>query len=358
MLENNDRAVARIDQSTTSRDRSAHNVRDGEQMTVSAVDQGQAFRGEGVERRDPIVPAQGAVNAFGADIDPAAINAPASDGNPLHFDIFTLFPDMFAGPFAESIIRRAIDRGLLRIALHNIRDFTTDRHHVCDGTPYGGGGGMVMKPEPIVRALETVLARPAGWSLAPADVYENLPPWDADASTSLPADVPVILLAPAGRLLTQPLAAELAQYQRIALLCGRYEGVDERVRSQVVTDVISIGDYVLSGGELAAMVIVDAVTRLLPGALGYELSARQDSHSPGMTGLLEGPQYTRPPVFRGEGVPEVLYSGHHANVDKWRRQQALLRTIGLRPDILRRPEVQSALTKADRKFLQQTGWEG
>ena len=216
---------------------------------------------------------------------------------------------------------------------------------------------MVMKPEPIVRALETVLTRPAGWTLAPADVYENLPPWDAETPETLPADVPVILLAPTGRLLTQPLAAELAQYERIALLCGRYEGIDERVRTQRITDVISIGDYVLSGGELAAMVIVDAVTRLLPGALGYELGAHQDSHSPGMTGLLEGPQYTRPLNFRGEIVPEILYSGHHANVDKWRREQSLLRTMQDRPDILRQSDVQAALTKKDRQFLQQLGWD-
>jgi len=321
-------------------------------MSVAAVDKGQPFGGEIVKSSDPVIAGQPLTDSSILPADNTSAN-PA----PLHFDIFTLFPDMFAGPFAESIIRRALDRGLLRIALHNIRDFTTDRHHVCDDTPYGGGGGMVMKPEPIVRALESVLTRPAGWSLEPADVYDNLPPWDAESPVPLPADVPVILLAPTGRLLTQPLAAELAQHQRIALLCGRYEGIDERVRTQRITDVISIGDYVLSGGELAAMVIVDAVTRLLPGALGYELGAHQDSHSPGMTGLLEGPQYTRPLNFRGEVVPEILYSGHHANVDRWRREQSLLRTMQQRPDILRQPEVQAALTKKDRQFLRQQGWE-
>lgn len=216
---------------------------------------------------------------------------------------------------------------------------------------------MVMKPEPIVRALETVLAQPAGWSLAPADVYENLPSWDVDAPALLPENTPIILLAPTGRLFTQKVAAELTQHRRIALVCGRYEGIDERVRSQNITDVISIGDYVLSGGELAAMVVVDAVTRLLPGALGYELGAHQDSHSPGMTGLLEGPQYTRPLVFRGEAVPEILYSGHHANVARWRRQQAILRTLQERPDILRRSEILAELSSHDRTFLRDHGWE-
>ena len=216
---------------------------------------------------------------------------------------------------------------------------------------------MVMKPEPIVRAIETVLTRAAGWSLPPDDVYVNLPPWDVDQAAALPTDVPVILLAPTGRVFSQAIAAELSQYKRIALVCGRYEGIDERVRSQVITDEISIGDYVLSGGELAAMVVVDAVTRLLPGALGYELGASQDSHSPGMTGLLEGPQYTRPLNFRGEAVPEILYSGHHANVAKWRRQEAILRTLARRPDILKRPEVRSAFTKKEITFLAAQGWE-
>jgi tRNA (guanine37-N1)-methyltransferase len=259
---------------------------------------------------------------------------------------------MFAGPFGESIIRRALDRTLLTVALHNIRDYTTDRHHVCDGTPYGGGGGMVMKPEPIARAVETVLARPAGWALPAADVYVNLPPWDPERPALLPGDVPVILLSPQGRLLTQSVVTELSERRRFALICGRYEGVDERVRTHLVTDEISIGDYVLSGGELAAMVIVDAVTRLLPGALGYELSAHQDSHAPGLGGLLEGPQYTRPFTFRGESVPEILISGHHANVDRWRREQALLRTLHHRPDLLRA----EALSPRDLRFLEQQGW--
>lgn len=269
----------------------------------------------------------------------------------IHFDIFTLFPSMFVGPFGESIIKRAIERGLISICLHNIRDYTTDRHHICDDTPYGGGGGMIMKPEPVVRAVETVLTRPAGWSLPPEDAYVNLPEWNPEAPAPLPPDTPVILLTPQGRLLNQSLVVELARYRRLALICGRYEGVDERVR-QIVTDEISIGDYVISGGELAAMVIVDAVTRLAPGALGYELGAHQDSHSPGLGGLLEGPQYTRPHTFRGESVPSVLLSGHHANIERWRREQALLRTLQRRPDLL----AKASLSDADLAFLRLHGW--
>lgn len=270
----------------------------------------------------------------------------------IHFDIFTLFPAMFSGPLNESIIKRAIDRALISICLHNIRDFTTDRHHICDDTPYGGGGGMIMKPEPIVRAVETVLTHPAGWSLPPKDAYVNLPTWSADAPAPLPPDTPIILLTPQGRLLNQRIVADLAQHRRLALICGRYEGVDERVRLQVVTDEISIGDYVISGGELAAMILIDAVTRLLPGALGFDLGAHQDSHSPGLDGLLEGPQYTRPPTFRDQSVPSILLSGHHANVDRWRREQALLRTLHRRPDLLHH----APLTASDLAFLRKNGW--
>jgi len=270
----------------------------------------------------------------------------------IHFDIFTLFPEMFSGPFDESIIRRAREQELLTVALHNIRDYTIDRHHVCDDTPYGGGGGMVMKAPPIFRAVETALSHPAGWTLAPHDAYINLPAWAPEETLQLPGNVPIILMTPQGRRLTQPVVAELSQYRRIALICGRYEGVDERVRSQLVTDEISIGDYVLSGGELAAMVIVDAVTRLIPGALGHELSAHQDSHAPGLGGLLEGPHYTRPHAFRGESAPDVLLSGHHANVERWRREQALLRTLQRRPALLDQLE----LDKRDRKFLSEQNW--
>lgn len=270
----------------------------------------------------------------------------------IHFDIFTLFPAMFAGPLGESIVKRAIEKRLIAVALHNIRDYTVDRHHKCDDTPFGGGGGMVMKPEPIVRAVETVLTHVPGWALDPADVYDHLPPWDADAPAQLPPGMPVILLSPQGRRLTQPVAAELSRHARLALICGRYEGVDERVRRQLVTDELSIGDFVISGGELAAMIVVDAVTRLLPGALGDELGAHRDSHAPGLDGLLEGPHYTRPPVFRGDAVPDVLIGGHHANVERWRRQQALLRTLECRPELLDT----ARLTPADRTFLREHGW--
>ena len=259
---------------------------------------------------------------------------------------------MFSGPLSESIIRRAQERGLVSIAVHNIRAFTVDRHHVCDDTPYGGGGGMVMKPEPIVRAVETTLGMPAGWTLDDDDAFVNPPPWDSEHAPALPGDAAVVLLTPQGCVLTQSLVQELGQFSRLALICGRYEGVDERVRSQLATHEVSVGDFVLSGGELAAMIIVDAVTRLIPGVLGDECGASHDSHSPGLDGLLEGPQYTRPPLFRGEAIPEILVSGHHGNVARWRREQALLRTLQRRPDLLSR----LTLTPDDRVFLGNLGW--
>lgn len=270
----------------------------------------------------------------------------------MHFDIFTLFPQMFTGVFSESILKRAQENGLLSVQLHNIRDYTTDRHHVCDDTPYAGGGGMIMKPEPIFRSVETVLGHDAGWTLPNGDAYVNLPPWSVDVAPILPDAVPIILLSPQGRKFSQSVAIELSQHKRIALLCGRYEGVDERVITQLITDQVSLGDYVISGGELGAMVIVDAVTRLIPGALGFEMGAHLDSHSPGLDGLLEGPQYTRPHAFRGQSVPEMLTSGHHANIEKWKRQQSLLRTLALRPDLLEQAE----LSVNDLKFLHQQGW--
>ncbi len=246
----------------------------------------------------------------------------------LHFDIFSLFPQMFDGPFGESIIKRARDNGLIEIALHNIRDWAQDKHSVTDDTPYGGGGGMVMKAEPLFLAVESVL---------------GVEPRAAGQPTAEPP-CPVILMTPQGRPFTQAVAEELAHHERLALLCGRYEGVDERVREHLVTDEISIGDFVLSGGELAAMVIVDAVTRLLPGALGDPTGASDDSHS---MGLLEYPHYTRPALFRGWPIPDILVSGHHANIERWRRQQALLRTRARRPDLLARAE----LSEAERRWL-------
>ncbi len=248
----------------------------------------------------------------------------------LRFDILTLFPGLFCGVFEESIVRRALDTGLIEIALHNIRDYAPGKHRVTDDTPYGGGGGMVMKPEPIWLAVEALLGHPV---MGPADV-----------------DAPVILLTPQGRRFDQRVAVELAQKERLILVCGRYEGFDERVRAYLANDEISIGDYVLSGGEVPAMVVVEAVTRLLPGALGDPMGALKDSYT---SGLLEYPHYTRPPVWRGYGVPEILLSGHHAEVERWRRQQALLRTWQRRPDLLAGAE----LSDADREFLRQLGAE-
>ncbi len=240
-------------------------------------------------------------------------------------DIFTLFPAMFDGYLQESILKRAQQAGLLTIRLHNIRDYTTDKHHITDDTPYGGGGGMVMKPEPIFAAVETVLQTPNPNPQPPT---------------------PIILLSPTGRRFTQAIARELAGHEHLALICGRYEGVDERVREHLAADEISIGDYVLTGGELPAMVVVDAVARHLPSVLGAENAAAEDSHA---SGLLEYPHYTRPPVFRGWPVPDVLQSGDHAKIARWRREQALRRTWQLRPDLLATAE----LTEADKKFLQQ-----
>jgi tRNA (guanine37-N1)-methyltransferase len=236
----------------------------------------------------------------------------------MQIDILSLFPQMFHGPLSESIAKRAIERGLVQINLHNIRDFTHDRHHTVDDYAYGGGAGMVLKPEPIFEAVEKI-KKDAG----PGERAKGLP---------------IILLTPQGRLFSQESAQELAGYPRLVLICGRYEGVDERVREHLATDEISIGDYVLSGGELAAMVVVDAVVRLLPGVLGSEASVQDDSHA---TGLLEYPQYTRPEVYRGWAIPEILLSGNHAQIARWRRQQALLRTRERRPELLERAKLSS-----------------
>ncbi len=236
----------------------------------------------------------------------------------MRFDVFSLFPSVLQPYLQISILQRAIEKGLLEVHLHDIRSFTTDKHHITDDAPFGGGGGMVMKPEPIFTAIESVLGSP-------------------------PA-CPVILLTPQGRTYTQQVAAELARYPHLALLCGRYEGVDERVREHLVTDEISIGDYVLTGGELPALILIDSITRLIPGALGDPDGAQDDSFA---SGLLEYPHYTRPAEFRGWRVPEVLLSGNHAEIARWRRQQALLRTWKRRPDLLEKTE----LSEADRRFL-------
>jgi tRNA (guanine37-N1)-methyltransferase len=226
----------------------------------------------------------------------------------MHIDILTLFPQMFDSPFGASLFKRAIDRKLVSVSLHNIRDYTHDKHHTVDDYAYGGGAGMILKPEPIFEAVESIRAKQEA----------------AD-------QVPIILLTPQGRPFCQEIVCELSKRSRLILICGRYEGVDERVREHLVTDEISIGDYVLSGGELAAMVVVDAVVRLLPGVLGSEASATDDSYA---TGLLEYPQYTRPAVYRGWAVPPVLLSGNHAQIAKWRREQAIQRTRERRPELL------------------------
>jgi tRNA (guanine37-N1)-methyltransferase len=243
----------------------------------------------------------------------------------MQFEVFTLLPEVFPSYLDSSILQRAHQRGLIEVRIHNIRDYTHDKHHVTDDTPYGGGGGMVMKPEPVFEAVESVLG--------------------LSASLTQPIAVPVILLTPQGRVFTQRLAEELSRYERIALLCGRYEGVDERIREHLVTDEISIGDYVLTGGELPALMIIDAVSRLLPGVLGDPTGAQDDSHS---MGLLEYPHYTRPPEFRGWKVPDILLSGDHAKIDKWRREQALSRTFNKRPDMLEKAE----LNKEDKKIVE------
>jgi len=223
----------------------------------------------------------------------------------MEFDILTLFPRMFEGPLDESILKRAREAGVVKIRVHNLRDFTHDKHRVVDDKPYGGGPGMLMKPEPIFEAVEKLQR----------------------------SDSCVVLMTPQGTPFTQARAQAFAGQQHLIIICGHYEGVDERVREALVDEEVSIGDYVLTNGALAAAVVVDAVTRLLPGAIGHEKSAVDDSFA---TGMLEGPQYTRPPEFRGMKVPEVLLSGHHGEVAKWRSVQSQRRTQERRPDLLER----------------------
>lgn len=245
----------------------------------------------------------------------------------MQFDIVTIFPEYFEGPFRYGIVRRTQESGGLSIRIVDLRDFTGDRHRTVDDRPFGGGAGMVLKPEPLFAAVEQLQA-------------EGPKPW-------------VILLSPGGRPFHQADAARLAARDRVTLLCGRYEGVDERVTEGVVDEELSVGDYVLSGGEPAATLIVDAVVRLLPGALGNEESTVQESFSPEVSGdevsggLLEYPHYTRPAVFRGMAVPEVLLSGHHQQVNRWRRKKALEKTLHRRPELLEH----AALAKVDQELL-------
>jgi len=238
-------------------------------------------------------------------------------------DIFTLFPEMFAGPFNSSILKRAVDQGILNFKIHNIRDYSHDKHHHVDDYAFGGGAGMVMKPEPVFEAVETVMAQ---------------------AVEMKDKKLSIVLLTPQGRLFNQTKAADLAKYDWLILICGHYEGLDERIREHLVTDEISIGDYVLTGGELASMVVVDAVVRQIPGVLGSGESLMYESHT---GGLLEYPQYTRPEVFRDWKVPDVLLSGNHAQIAGWRREQSILRTAKRRPDLISKIE----LTKKEKELV-------
>ncbi len=253
----------------------------------------------------------------------------------MRFDVFTLFPEIFSSPLQASMLKRAIDAGQLDVQLHNIRDYTTDKHHITDDYPYGGGGGMVMKPEPVFSAVESVLGlnKDEGGGMR-----------DEAAISDQQSAIPIILLTPQGKTFNQQMAWELSKSDRLVLICGRYEGFDERIREHLATHEVSIGDYVLTGGELAALILIDALIRLKPGVLGDPEGAIDDSHS---GGLLEYPHYTRPPEFRGWKVPEVLLSGHHAQIERWRREESLRRTFLRRPDLLETAELQ----EADRAFL-------
>ncbi|MET3942858.1 tRNA (guanine37-N1)-methyltransferase [Paenibacillus sp. PvP094] len=245
----------------------------------------------------------------------------------MRVDVLTLFPEMFEGVFGTSILGKAQTKGLVSLNAVNFRNYATNKHNTVDDTPYGGGGGMVLKPDPIFAAVEDVLEKRSKESAA------------ASRKTSR-----IILMCPQGETFTQKKAEELVQEDHLIFICGHYEGYDERIREFLVTDELSIGDYVLTGGELPAMVAIDSVARLIPGVLGNETSAVTDSFS---TGLLEYPHYTRPPEFRGMKVPDVLLSGHHLNIDAWRREQSLIRTLERRPDMLDTAE----LTEKERIWL-------
>ena len=245
----------------------------------------------------------------------------------MRIDVLTLFPQMFEAPFSFGIFKRAIDNNLISINLYNIRDFTHDRHRTVDDYPYSGGPGMVLKPRPVFEAVESIKSERR-----------------AEEKEERKDKIAIILLTPQGRLFSQPIAQELSSYSHMMLICGHYEGIDERIREHLVTDEISIGDYVLTGGELPAMVVIDAVVRLLPGVLGSEDSPLDESHT---TGLLEYPQYTRPVEYRGWSVPDVLLSGNHARIAKWRREQALWRTLKRRPELIDK----AALSSDDRQLV-------
>lgn len=245
----------------------------------------------------------------------------------MRIDVLTLFPEMFTGVFGASILGKAQDKGIVSLATVNFRDFSGNKHNTVDDTPYGGGGGMVLKAEPIFGAVEHLLSQEE----ISAEAEENKKPR-------------IILMCPQGAPFSQQIAQELSEETHLIFICGHYEGYDERIREHLVTDELSVGDYVLTGGELPAMVVIDAVVRLLPGVLGNDQSAITDSFS---DGLLEYPHYTRPAEFRGWKVPDALLSGHHAEIAKWRRLQSLQRTLERRPDLLKNAE----LSPAERKWL-------
>lgn len=238
------------------------------------------------------------------------------------FDILTIFPGMFDSPLRHSLLKKAQEKGLIEIRVHDIRAYATDNQRMTDDYPYGGGGGMVMKVEPVDRALK---------------------------SLHLPPETEIILMTPQGERLNQEMARKLATSRHVAIICGHYEGVDERIREHLATREVSIGDYILTGGELAAMVLIDAVARLIPGVVGNPNSVEEDSFS---RGLLEYPQYTRPAEYQGWRVPEILLSGHHEEIKRWRRKESLRRTFIRRPEMLRSVE----LTREDRAWLMSLGW--
>ncbi|CAM4456859.1 tRNA (guanosine(37)-N1)-methyltransferase TrmD [Paenibacillus typhae] len=277
----------------------------------------------------------------------------------MRIDVLTLFPEMCEGVFSTSILGKARDKGIVSLNAVNFRDFSGNKHNTVDDTPYGGGGGMVLKPDPIFAAVEHVLGIPpvtsesvraeeaaaaeAGGATGAVQAAEELA--EASEVTAAPVKPRIILMCPQGKMYNQQIAEELAKEQHLIFICGHYEGYDERIREHLVTDELSIGDYVLTGGELPALTVIDSVVRLQPGALGNETSAITDSFS---TGLLEYPHYTRPAEFRGWKVPDMLLSGHHANIELWRREQALKRTLERRPDLLETAE----LTAKDKKTLE------
>ncbi|AET60346.1 tRNA (guanosine(37)-N1)-methyltransferase TrmD [Paenibacillus terrae] len=262
----------------------------------------------------------------------------------MRVDVLTLFPEMFDGVFNASILGKARDKGIISLQAVNFRQYAGNKHGQVDDTPYGGGGGMVLKPDPIFAAVEALLDE-AECPTILGNTDEVVQGEQVGSSTGLKAPR-IILMCPQGETFTQKKAEELAKEDHLIFICGHYEGYDERIREHLVTDELSIGDYVLTGGELPAMVVIDSVARLLPGVLGNETSAVTDSFS---TGLLEYPHYTRPAEFRGWKVPEVLLSGHHVNIDAWRRQEALRRTMERRPDLLEQAE----LTSKERVWIEE-----